>query len=349
MCSIAVFGGWLLASMYLALLPPSIPKLEPLPNPNGYTELLRATAALNWTSVPGQDFDEVPLAASQAFVQANVAPLALARQALLLPSRCPVDYEDSFISRALPDIQAARTLARALWIQARVAAAESRLVGAVQSYGDILRFGRQYSRGGVNIHEMVGGAIEGIALAGLVEEVDTLDASGLAALRHSLETAADDGEPLEAILKRDHLWGSLSNGWQGRFDYWCDSLVLDGDSYRALLIDLRSARVALLRLILTEAAVRSYRLAEGAPPESLAALVPKYLSAVPLDPFGDGPLVYRRTDDGYLLYSVGANGIDDGGQRVSRYEATNLKKGDLFFDASPDMPGEEASPQAGND
>ncbi len=72
----------------------------------------------------------------------------------------------------------------------------------------------------------------------------------------------------------------------------------------------------------------------------LASLVPEYLSAVPQDPYGDGPLIYRRTGDSYLIYSVGGNGTDDGGQHASLNEALDSEKpnGDLFFDAKWDTP-----------
>jgi hypothetical protein len=32
-----------------------------------------------------------------------------------------------------------------------------------------------------------------------------------------------------------------------------------------------------------------------------------------LDPFSNKPLILKHTDDGWLIYSVGINGIDDGG------------------------------------
>ncbi len=47
---------------------------------------------------------------------------------------------------------------------------------------------------------------------------------------------------------------------------------------------------------------------------TLDDLVPDYLPEVPDDPFGGGPLVYRRTATGYLLYSVGRDQRDDGGR-----------------------------------
>jgi hypothetical protein len=64
----------------------------------------------------------------------------------------------------------------------------------------------------------------------------------------------------------------------------------------------------------TIVALRRYRLAEGSYPETLADLVAAgYLAREPLDPYSDGPLVYRRQGDGFTLYSVAADFRDDGG------------------------------------
>ena len=49
-------------------------------------------------------------------------------------------------------------------------------------------------------------------------------------------------------------------------------------------------------------------------PESLDALVPAYMDKVPLDPFTGKPLVYKIEEAGIAVYSVGANGVDDGGK-----------------------------------
>ena len=49
-------------------------------------------------------------------------------------------------------------------------------------------------------------------------------------------------------------------------------------------------------------------------PDSLDAMVQAGLMKnLPLDPFSDKPLVYRKTGDGFALYSVGSNFTDDGG------------------------------------
>lgn len=61
-------------------------------------------------------------------------------------------------------------------------------------------------------------------------------------------------------------------------------------------------------------ALAAYRVDHGSYPAKLADLVPKYVSAVPKDMFNEAELHYKRQSGGYLLYSVGPNGIDDGGK-----------------------------------
>jgi hypothetical protein len=61
-------------------------------------------------------------------------------------------------------------------------------------------------------------------------------------------------------------------------------------------------------------ALAAYRADRGRYPVTLDELAPAYLPVVPLDLFSGKPLIYRPAKDGYLLYSVGENGKDDGGQ-----------------------------------
>lgn len=62
-------------------------------------------------------------------------------------------------------------------------------------------------------------------------------------------------------------------------------------------------------------ALERFRRANAGFPESLNALVPTWLSEIPHDVVNGQPLRYRRTEDGnFLLYSVGWNETDDGGE-----------------------------------
>jgi hypothetical protein len=63
-------------------------------------------------------------------------------------------------------------------------------------------------------------------------------------------------------------------------------------------------------------ALAAYRADHGSYPAKLADLVPKYVAEIPKDIFNnDSDLHYAREGSGYLLYSVGKNGKDDGGKR----------------------------------
>src|ERR1017187_3346263 len=67
------------------------------------------------------------------------------------------------------------------------------------------------------------------------------------------------------------------------------------------------------QLTVTAIALKRYQLRNGNYPPSLPALVPEFLAEVPRDPVDGKPLRYRLDGKTFLLYSVGENGKDDGG------------------------------------
>jgi hypothetical protein len=68
------------------------------------------------------------------------------------------------------------------------------------------------------------------------------------------------------------------------------------------------------RNLIVALALAAYRADTGRFPARLEDVAPKYLAAVPGDLFTGKPLIYRPAEDGYLFYSVGVNGLDEGGQ-----------------------------------
>lgn len=62
-------------------------------------------------------------------------------------------------------------------------------------------------------------------------------------------------------------------------------------------------------------ALERYRLANGKFPETLDPLAPQFIKAIPTDLIDGEPLRYRlKPDGGYVLYSIGWNKTDDGGE-----------------------------------
>ncbi|HUT29628.1 MAG TPA: hypothetical protein VMX13_07545 [Sedimentisphaerales bacterium] len=73
------------------------------------------------------------------------------------------------------------------------------------------------------------------------------------------------------------------------------------------------AKTQIEALVATIAAIR-YKRAHGDYPENLDRLLEAdLLKKLPMDPYSDKPLVYRRTDNGFILYSLGPDFDDDGG------------------------------------
>jgi hypothetical protein len=72
--------------------------------------------------------------------------------------------------------------------------------------------------------------------------------------------------------------------------------------------------LTLHQMVIAAVALKRYELRHGQLPQSLAALAPEFLTEEPHD-FMDGqPLRYRLNSDGsFVLYSVGEDGRDDGG------------------------------------
>ena len=70
---------------------------------------------------------------------------------------------------------------------------------------------------------------------------------------------------------------------------------------------------AALRCEATALAAERYRREHGAWPQSLDLLSPDLIASVPNDPFTGDPLIYRRLPDSVVIYSVGLDGKDDGG------------------------------------
>jgi cbb3-type cytochrome oxidase subunit 3 len=87
--------------------------------------------------------------------------------------------------------------------------------------------------------------------------------------------------------------------------------------------------------LITTIAVLRHKKEKGVYPENLQQLLEAgYIKELPPDPFSYKPLVYKKTDDGFTLYSIGKNFIDDGGQ-VARDEKGKVErwadKGDEVF------------------
>lgn len=110
---------------------------------------------------------------------------------------------------------------------------------------------------------------------------------------------------------------------------------------RVLMPSLDSVRVryelfiAKLCVTRTGLALERHRAARGEYPAALDALDPDWLAPVPDDLFTGAPLIYRRTAEGFVLYSAGPDGRDDGGKRLP-FASTRRNSDDIPWGPPPE-------------
>jgi len=235
----------------------------------------------------------------------------------------------SYTTDDLFDFSEVRQLARALDIEAEVAADEGRMSDAARIGVECMRLGNGVSRGGLVVHWLVGGGMESFGFHRIAEVRHSLSVVECRELIDAIGVIDSQREALSAIQQRDHGWTRRVFGW--RYTLARAVYALAGVEYETDCTWIGIRHEARTRLLQTELAIRAFRLEHKRYPYRLGELVPGLLGRIPVDPYSDKPLVYRREGNEYLLYGAGGNGVDDGGQRVS-WEQFIEGKGDLFLD-----------------
>jgi hypothetical protein len=83
------------------------------------------------------------------------------------------------------------------------------------------------------------------------------------------------------------------------------------------LLASESETLARLEVCRVALAIERWRLAhEGRAPDTLGELTPEFTPTVPMDPFDGLPLRYKRLPRGFIIYSIGADFVDDGGKEA---------------------------------
>jgi hypothetical protein len=222
-----------------------------------------------------------------------------------------------------------KRLVHLLAAEGRLREMENRPADAARTYVEAIRFGNAMSRGGFLITRLVGVACEAIGygpLAKLVSKLKPDDARAVLTALDKLDagrvTWAEVQQSERRFMRyqiRKHfnpiMW--VMGCWQSR------QAVQRGETKHKTV-------VARERLLATELALRCYQSEQGHPPTRLDELATNYFSHVPQDPFSGQALIFRSQGTNWLLYSVGPDGVGDGGKPVGRGLAS---KGDLFFDS----------------
>lgn len=300
------------------------PRTQVLPSPNGYPILLKA--GLSIISNPD---GSIPTnhEVLKALVATNSQALQLLRVGLSY--QCAVDT-DALLANSLAndfsEIMTIKSLSPALLNEGLLAEMENRSADAARSYLDAIRLGNQMSHGGFIFSRLTGIAGERIGFNQLVKLLPKLDCLQLTPIIADLERVDQNTVDWDEVLENENRFlrsqlGSSFEAWKVIPELWLSRGVRRRTEQRHLL------GVARLRLLIIELALRAYRCDQGQSPTSLISLVPKYLHSLPKDPFSGRTIAYRASGTNWVLYSVGPDGVDDGGKPVGKLSSGNNRLG----------------------
>jgi hypothetical protein len=197
--------------------------------------------------------------------------------------------------------------------------------------------GNALSRGGLVLHAIFGAEVEGVGVHSLIQYREELPLSEVPRLLAKLEAVSRSREAAELTFARGEAWYDEKLGWVTRVQTTMKSLT--DSSYTpdelSSFAEAAKTRDAYLRLLMAHLAIRLFENDHGEAPKKLDDVVPQYLSTALEDPYCGNPLVYRRTNEGYVLYSVGPDGRDNGGRFGAT--ATTFYSGGFDFDVDLDL------------
>lgn len=302
------------AWMFLIQKPP-IPN-QVLPQPNGYDDYLAAAQTLpHRVAVYSNNFDPDTdsLDVVRNAIEEVQPAIDLVRVGLSKDIQKPLDYS-SVPSLGLHD--ACRKIGAGLEAKGKLAERQNDHSKAAEEYIMGMQFATRYFCESTILDFLLGKASFERGFSGLFLMRDDLARDVQVKLISELAEIEQQVEPLEQLVERDNALQIHVYGWREHLRQVMAKLPGVESFMEKAFPSLYRRHIADLRLLQVELALRVWRSEHGEWPKSIESLVPSYLPTFPVDPFSnDGQsLRYSQTEDYYLLYSVGYNGIDDHGK-----------------------------------
>ncbi len=301
------------------------PVPAPLPNPNGYDDFLKAGTVVTG---PVGDFPTLDHDTLRDLVATNAEAFRLLRLGLTRLCAVPADAAVTNTSAMMADLATMKRLAQLLAAEGRLHELDDQPAAAARTYLDAIRFGNEISRGGVLINRLVGVACEAIGRAALARLLPELKPEAARRLLTDLERVDRTRVPWSEVQRAETRFARQMLPrvnpilWVVQWPQLLRSIKKASEKHYRI--------TAQERLLAAELALRCYQSEKGRPPARLEDLVPDLLSQVPEDPFSGQAMIYRPQGTNWLLYSIGDDRVDNGGQPIVRGAPG---PGDLRYDA----------------
>lgn len=325
------------AAFYYWLVSPQFVSLPAPPAENGMDDLLRVAETF---ATPGVDVNALSGEALETYLERNRSALDLARSGLARPCQMTLPADGAaFELRNIDQSAMLRHLARVFAADGRRQLEAGRPREAARCFFDAVQLGEAMTHGGLMIDASFGLGSQLTGLEGLRQLLAQLDDAACEELDVGLAKLEAREEPFDEIAAREWRYANKTTPWGIRWtlmqapQLWEQSRQAAETSFNRGL--------ARRRIFRCHIALRRFYLAEGAYPETLGELTPRFFQTLPLDPFSGRSLIYRRLPEGYQLYSVGEDGADDGGKPAPPGAAGNPAQGDIMLDVPQATGGDE--------
>jgi hypothetical protein len=237
------------------------------------------------------DENTMNIEALQKLVDNNSNALQLARSGLQQQCRVPLEFSQSWASNHLDNLSVLKQLAIAFENEGILASRQNRPTDAAKSYLDIFQLADDSARGGVLIDQLVGTAIEAVAISHLQKIADQLDASSCLETATDLENLDAQRQTWEQVVHQENDWARRTFKGPG---FAIARLERQNNLQKSFQkIEKKfNTQIQKSRQLMINLAARAYELEKGHPPATVSDLVPDYLNTVPQDPFTGTNMVY---------------------------------------------------------
>ncbi len=278
----------------------------------------------------GERIEFVPAAQARALA-GDILALTKQPGFVALPWNGAYSERRNFDQALLVQLQTARSIARGL--DAQVTALEPTNPDSAADHAvGILRIGTMFGHEGQILHSQVGTAIEEAGRMDIVRLRTKVSPQKERELLQIVRQVEASREPLETVIAREEAWRDLHDRWRFRL---YKVLVLgketavgwEGRECYDQVHETHRRYICSAQLLVTDLAIRAYKQDHGEYSANLELLAPDYLSQVPLDPFSNKPFQYRRGVSDFVLYSIGSDGVDNGGKFGNLQQVTYHPEG----------------------
>jgi hypothetical protein len=312
---------------YRWLYPSYQPRVQPVPN--GYTELValsnKLTRRTRWyNQVSDQELGSI--------VTENEPFLEQAREALRTECVVALDWQADrqwFDNIHLKNIAQMKELSRAFAAEGLLDIKQGKSRLAINSGLENLHLAKAASNGGLGTDWLSGIATYTIGLMTLRDACEIAAAKDCKFLLNNLPDVREQLEPPAEITAREwHFFRRINGAWA---TYLTEMTFSNNRvDFENRMEDSRLTAHARAELLRLHYAIRAFQLREDRLPRALTEVIGPDLTEIPADPCGGRDFIYQVASDNYLLYSVGPNGVDDGGTESPR----DPNQGDVLLEPS---------------